>query len=330
MVKAIRLHKYGGPEQLRYEEITLPEVGPGEARIRHTAIGVNFADIHNRTGRYPLPSLPHVLGGEAAGVIEAVGSGVSGLKIGDRVSYAAGGPDFAPGAYADARVFDASRLIPLPDEITDVIAAAMMTKGITAQYLLKSVFHPTEGDTILVWAAAGGVGQILCQWAAHLGCRVIGVVGSQSKVQSALRNQCHHVLVAERDDIVARVRQLTGGAGASAVFDSIGKMAFHSSLKALRPHGTLISFGSASGPIPPLDVFSLNRHGSLGIISPGFSWFVTSSQELHRRASDLIDVVLRGIVRVQVNQLFKLEEAAAAHRSLEERNTVGASVLLPS
>lgn len=329
MVKAIRIHEYGGPDKLRYEDVEVGEPGPGEAYVRHTAIGLNFADTHNREGRYPLPHLPHVLGGEAAGVVEAVGPGVTGVRVGDRVAYAAGGPAFPPGSYSEARLFDASRLVLLPDEIDDVTAAGMIVKGLTAQYLLKSVYPVGPGDTIVVHAAAGGVGQILSQWANHLGARVIGVVGSQEKAGLALESGCSHVLVSGTDDVAGRVRQLTAGEGVPVVFDAVGRDTFDVSLECLRPRGTMVSFGTASGAVPPFDLFRLNKMGSLTITSAAFAWFVRSRAELLSRASDLIDVVLRGAVRIHVNQTFRLADAAEAHRSLESRKTQGASVLIP-
>jgi NADPH2:quinone reductase len=248
--KAIRIHEYGGPEKLRYEDIEVGHPGPGEAYIRHTAIGLNFADIHNREGRYPLPSLPHVLGGEAAGVVEAVGPGVADIKVGDRVAYAAGGPAFPPGAYSEARLFDASRLVLLPDEISDTVAAGMIVKGITAQYLLKAVYPVAPGDTIVVHAAAGGVGTVLTQWASHLGARVIGVVGSREKAELALRHGCRHAVIAGQEDVARRVRMLTAGEGVPAVFDGVGRDTFEASLHCLRPRGVLVSYGTASGPVP--------------------------------------------------------------------------------
>jgi NADPH2:quinone reductase len=329
LVKAIRIHEYGGPEKLRYEDVEVGEPGPGEAYVRHTAIGLNFADTHNREGRYPLPHLPHVLGGEAAGVVEAVGPGVTDVRVGDRVAYAAGGPAFPPGSYSEARLFDASRLVLLPDEIDDVTAAGMIVKGLTAQYLLKSVYPVGPGDTIVVHAAAGGVGQILSQWANHLGARVIGVVGSPEKARLALDNGCTHALVSSADDVPGRVRQLTAGEGVPVVFDAVGRDTFDISLECLRPRGTMVCFGTASGRVPPFDLFRLNKMGSLTITSAAFAWFVRSRVELLSRASDLIDVVLRGAVRIHVNQTFRLADAAEAHRSLESRKTQGASVLIP-
>lgn len=327
-MKAVRVHEYGGPDKLRYEDIEIGAPGPGQAYIRHTAIGLNFADTHNREGRYPLPHLPHVLGGEAAGVVEAVGPGVTDVKVGDRVAYAAGGPAFPPGAYAEARLFDAGRLVRLPNEIDDITAAGMIVKGLTAQYLIKSVYPVGPTDTIVVHAAAGGVGAILTQWANHLGARVIGVVSSKEKAQSALANGCHHALIGS-EDVADRVRQLTAGEGVPVVFDGVGKDTFDISLKCLRPRGMMVSYGTASGPVPSFDLFILNKLGSLSITSAAFAWFMRSRPELLSRASDLMDVVLRGAVKIQVNQTFKLSEAADAHRALESRRTQGASVLIP-
>lgn len=329
MIKAVRVHEYGGPDKLRYEDIEIGEPGPGEAYIRHTAIGLNFADLHNREGRYPLPSLPHVLGGEAAGIVTKVGPGVTDVKVGDRVAYAAGGPNFPPGSYAEARLFDASRLVILPDEIDDITAAAMIVKGLTAQYLLKSVYPVGPGQTMLLHAAAGGVGLIMSQWAAHLGARVIGVVSSEAKAQQARQNGCHHVLISSQENVAERVRQLTGGEGVPVVFDSVGKDTFETSLKSLRPRGALVSFGTASGPVPPFDLFLLNKMGSLTITSAAFAWFFRSRPELLSRAADLFDVVLRGVVKVPVNRTFPLADAAEAHRAIEQRQTHGASVLIP-
>jgi len=328
-MKVVRIHAYGGPEQLRYEDVDTEAPGAGEAFVRHTAIGVNFADLHNREGRYPLPRLPHVLGGEAAGVVEAVGPGVTQVKIGDRVAYAAGGPKFAPGSYAEGRVFPAERLICVPDEIDDVSAAALFTKGLTAQYLIRSVYRVQAGDTILVHAAAGGVGQFLAQWANHLGARVIGVVSSQEKAEIAAANGCRHVIQASDPDIPGRVRSLTGGEGVPVVYDSVGKDTFETSLDCLRPHGLMVSFGSASGRVPPFDIFALNAKGSLSVTSAAFAWFVRSREELLSRAADVVDVVLKGAVAINVNQRFALKDSADAHRALESRKTVGSTVLLP-
>ena len=327
--KAIRVHEYGGPEVLKLDEISVGTPGQGEVLIRHRAIGVNFADIHTRTGRYPLPILPHVIGGEAAGVIEAVGDGVTDLEPGDRVAYSSGGHALPRGSYAEARVLSARNLILLPDQIDDETAAAMVTKGLTAHYLLHDVFPVGPGQTILVHAAAGGVGLILSQWANYLGARVIGVVSSDAKAEIATQHGCHHTIVGDIGNIPARVRALTGGAGVPVVFDAVGHDTFEASLQSLRPKGTLVSYGTASGPIPPFDIFRLNEMGSLFVTSAAFHWHHRNREEVLSRAADLIDVVLRGEVRIAINQRYALEDAAQAHRDLESRATTGMSVLIP-
>ena len=273
--------------------------------------------------------MPHTLGGEAAGVIEAVGPEAGAWKVGDRVGYAAGGPDFQPGAYAEARTFPADRLIPLPDAIDDVTAAAILTKGLTAQYLLKSSYPVKRGETILLHAAAGGVGTLLAQWARHLGCRVIGVVGSREKAAVARENGSDDVIVSAEEDVAARVRALTRGVGVPVVYDSVGRDTFETSLRCLAPHGMLVSFGTSSGRAPPFEIFQLNRLGSLYVTSPGFAWFVRTREELLDRAADLFSVVLSGAVRVQPPKRYALADAATAHRDLEARRTSGASVLIP-
>ncbi len=328
-VTAVRIHDYGGPDRLRVETIDIDAPAAGEALVRHHAIGLNFADLHNRSGRYPLPSLPHVLGGEAAGVVEAIGPGVGDVKIGDRVAYSSGGPDFAPGAYAEARIMRVDRLVLLPNEIDDLMAASLLTKGLTAQYLLKSAHRVQAGDTILVHAAAGGVGTILTQWARALGCRVIGVVSTAEKAKTAATNGCHHVIVTEQEDIAGRVRSLTGGLGVSVVYDSVGRDTFEASLQSLQPHGTLVSFGSSSGAVPPFDLFQLNRLGSLKVSSAGFAWFVRSRSELLMRAADLFSAVLTGAVRTSVYKRYPLRDVRLAHEDMEARRTIGPSVLLP-
>lgn len=327
--KAIRVHEYGGPEALQYDEITVEAPGPGEVLIRQRAIGVNYADIHTRNGRYKLPELPHVIGGEAAGVVEAVGDGVTYLKVGDRVAYSSGGHALPRGSYAEARVLSAERLILLPDEIDDETAAAMITKGLTAHYLLFDVYPVGPGDTILVHAAAGGVGVIMCQWARALGARVIGVVSSEAKAEAALQYGCHHALVGDMDTLPDRVRALTAGEGVAVVFDSVGKDTFEASLHSLRTKGMLVSFGTASGPIPPFDIFRLNEMGSLYVTSAAFHWNLRNREEVMMRANDLIDVVLRGDVKITVNQRYALKDAAQAHIDMETRATTGMSVLLP-
>jgi len=328
-VRAIRIHEYGGPEVLRLEDVPIGAPGPGEVRVRHTAIGVNFADVHSRTGRYPFPSLPHCLGAEAAGTVEAVGDGVDYLRPGDRVTYSSGGPVLPRGAYCEARVMGADRLILLPDEIDDATAAAMTTKGLTAHYLIHDTYPVKAGDTIVVHAAAGGVGQILCQWARHKGARVIGIVGSEAKAEIAAAHGCHHPLVRGRDDIVRRVRALTGGEGVPAVFDSVGRDTFETSLQCLRPKGTFVSFGSASGPVPPLDLFQLNRMGSLYVTSAAFHVHLQNREEVLARGRDLIDMVVRGVIRISADRRYPLADAAQAHRDIEARATTGMTVLIP-
>ena len=327
--KAIRVHKYGGPDTLKLDEIPLSSPGPNEVLIRQRAIGVNYADIHTRNGRYPLPSLPHVIGGEGAGVVEALGRDVDHLQIGDRVAYSSGGHALPRGSYTEARVLSADRLILIPDEIEDETAAAMITKGLTTHYLLHDVFRVQPGQTILMHAAAGGVGVIMSQWARYLGARVIGVVSSKAKAEIALEHGCHHALVGDIDNIPARVRALTAGEGVPVVFDCVGRDTFEASLHSLRPRGTLVSFGTASGPIPPFDLFRLNALGSLYVTSAAFHWHLRNREEVLTRAADLIDVVLRGTVRIPVNQRYPLADAAQAHRDMESRTTTGMSVLIP-
>jgi NADPH2:quinone reductase len=326
---AVRVHAYGGPEALTYEKIRIAAPGAGEVLIRQRAIGLNYADIHTRNGRYPLPELPHVIGGEAAGVIEAVGTGVTGLKTGDRVAYSSGGHALPRGSYAEARVLSADRLILLPEEISEETAAAMVTKGLTAHYLLHDVFPVGPGQTILVHAAAGGVGVIMSQWARYLGARVIGVVSSEAKAEIALQHGCHHVLVGNMETLPDRVRALTAGEGVPVVFDSVGKDTFEASLHSLRAKGTLVSFGTASGPIPPFDIFRLNEMGSLYVTSAAFHWNLRNREEVMARANDLIDVVLRSEVKIPVSQRYLLSEASQAHRDMESRATTGMSVLIP-
>lgn len=324
-VHAIRIHRNGGPEELRYEAVEVGRPGPGEARIRHTAIGLNFIDIHHRTGRYPSAHLPIVLGMEAAGVVEEVGQGVGDVRVGDRVAYAGE----SPGADAELRVMPVERLVKLPDGIEDETAAAMMLKGLTAQYLLRAAYPVRPGETILIHAAAGGVGLILCQWARHLGARVIGTVSTKEKAALAKMHGCDHPIVYTEEDVVARVRELTDGAGLPVVYDSVGASTFEGSLLCLRRRGLVVSFGSASGPIPPFDLFRLNRMGSLYVTGAGLADYVHDRRELLERADELFAVVRSGAVRVSINQRYPLAEAARAHRDLEARRTVGSSILLP-
>ena len=324
-VFAIRIHKNGGPEELRYEEVEVGKPGPGEARVRHTAIGLNFTDIHHRTGRYPLPQFPHVIGMEAAGVVEEIGAGVTEVKVGDRVAYASD----RPRAYAQATVMPVGRLVQLPDFIGDEIAAALILKGLTAQYLIRGAYQIKAGETILIHAAAGGVGLIMCQWARHLGVRVIGTVSTEAKAELARQNGCDHPILHTEEDVVARVRELSGGAGLSVVYDGVGASTFETSLKCLRRRGLVVSYGSAGGVIPPFDLFRLNRMGSLYVTSAGLADYTHDRAELLERAEDLFSVVKSGAVRITINQRYPLAEAARAHRDLEARRTSGSSILIP-
>lgn len=324
-IHAVRIHRHGGPEELRYEAVEVGAPGPGEARVRHTAIGLNFTDIHHRTGRYPLPQLPHVIGMEAAGVVEDVGAGVNEVKVGDRVAYASD----RPRAYSQATVMPVWRLVKLPDAIDDETAAALMLKGLTAQYLIRGAYPVRAGETILIHAAAGGVGLIMCQWARHLGVRVIGTVSTEEKAALARQNGCDHPIVYTQEDVVARVRALTDGAGLPVVYDGVGASTFEQSLQCLRRRGLVVSYGSASGVIPPFDLFRLNRMGSLYVTSAGLADYTHDRAELLERAADLFGVVASGAVRVEVRGRYPLAEAARAHRELEARRTAGSSILLP-
>lgn len=324
-IHAVRIHRHGGPEELRYEPVEIGPPGPGEARVRHTAIGLNFTDIHHRSGRYPLAQLPHVLGMEAAGVVEELGPDVSGFSVGERVAYASD----RPRSYSQATVMPVGRLVKLPASISDETAAALVLKGLTAQYLIRGAYPVRAGETILVHAAAGGVGLIMCQWARHLGVRVIGTVSTDEKAELARQNGCEHPIVYTRDDVVARVRELTGGAGLPVVYDGVGASTFEKSLACLRRRGLLVTYGSASGPIPPLDLFRLNRMGSLYVTSAGLADYTHDREELLARADDLFSVVTSGAVRIEVKQRYPLAEAARAHRDLEARRTAGSSILLP-
>jgi NADPH:quinone reductase len=324
MPKAIVVHALGGPEQLRWEDVPRPEPGPGEARIRQTAVGLNFIDVYLRTGIYKSAGLPFVLGQEGAGVVEAVGPAVTEVKPGDRVAYAA-----VPGAYAEVRVISAARLVPLPAHIDDRTAAAIMLKGMTAEYLLRRCARVQSGDTILFHAAAGGVGSLACQWAHHLGLRVIGTAGGPEKVRLALARGCDHVIDYDREDVVARVKALTGGAGVATVFDSVGGKTFAASLDCLRPRGLLVSFGQSSGLVAPFEPTTLSAKGSLFLTRPTLGHYVATRDELLTAAGALFDVVGSGTVKVEIGQTYALSDAATAHRDLEARRTTGSTVLLP-
>jgi NADPH2:quinone reductase len=324
-VNAVRIHKNGGPEELRYEEVEVGEPGPGEARVRHTAIGLNFTDIHHRTGRYPVPQFPHVIGMEAAGLVEAVGKGVSEVRPGDRVAYASE----KPRAYSQATVMPVTRLVKLPDFIDDETAAAVILKGLTAQYLLRGAYRVSAGETILIQAAAGGVGLIMCQWARHLGARVIGTVSSAEKAELAKANGCEHPIIYTQEDVVARVRTLTDGVGLPVAYDGVGGSTYEMSLQCLRRRGLCVFYGSAGGVIPPFDLWRLNRMGSLYVTFAGLADYLHTREEMLERAADLFSVLKSGAVKVPINQRYKLADAAQAHRDLEARRTVGSSILLP-
>jgi len=325
MSKAIRIHAYGGPEELRWEEVETGKPGPGEVRLRHTAVGLNFIDVYHRTGLYPLPALPASIGMEGAGVVIEVGDGVTEVEPGDRVAYAMG----APGSYCEERIYPAARLVRLPDEIDDKHAAAMMLQGMTAQYLLRSTYRVKAGDTILIHAAAGGVGLIACQWAKHLGATVIGTVGSDEKAELARRHGCDHPIVYSRENFVERVKEITKGKGLPVVYDSVGKDTFYQSLDCLQPRGLLASFGQSSGPIGPVDLGILAAKGSLYVTRPTLGTYAASRTDLLHCAKELFEVVASKAVKVEINQTYPLSQAAQAHRDLEARKTTGSTVLLP-
>ena len=327
MTHAIRIHQTGGPEVMRWEEVDLPAPAAGEATVRHEAVGLNFIDIYHRAGIYPVP-LPSGIGMEGAGVVTAVGSGVTDLAVGDRVAYASG-PLEPYGAYAEARNTPADRLVKLPDGIDFKTAAAMMLQGMTAQYLLRRTYRVQAGDTVLIHAAAGGVGLIVCQWAKALGATVIGTVGSDDKAALARAHGCDHPIVYTRENFAERVRQITGGAGVPVVYDSIGKDTFFASLDCLRPLGLMVSFGNASGTVPPFDLGELTRRGSLFLTRPSLFGYTAQRADLLAAAADLFDVVTSGKVRVEVNQTYALKDAARAQTDLAARRTTGSTVMLP-
>lgn len=324
MTRAVVIDRTGGPEVLEYRETPLSAPGPGEVTLAQEAVGLNYIDVYHRTGLYPVPSLPAVIGMEGAGVVEAVGEGVETLKPGDRVAYAG-----VLGAYAQRRNMPAERLVPLPDGIGFDQAAAMMLQGMTAQYLTRRTYRVEAGDRVLLHAAAGGVGLIAAQWLNHLGATVIGTVGSEPKAELARAHGCHHVINYRTEDFVDRVRELTGGEGVDVVYDSVGKATFAGSLDCLRPLGMMVSFGNASGAVPPFEPGLLAQKGSLFFTRPTIMHYIASTEDLLRTAGDLFDVVRSGVVRIEVNQRYPLSEAGRAHRDLEARTTTGSSILLP-
>ena len=323
MAKAIRFHETGGPEVLRLEDVDVGEPGPGQARVRHTYIAVNFIDIYFRTGRYPLP-LPNGLGSDAVGVVEAVGPGVTDIKVGDRVGYLIG----PQGAYSEARVMPAEVLIPLPEGISDRTAATLMMKGMTAQYLFRQVYPLQGGETILYHAAAGGVGLIACQWARAMGVTMIGTVSSDEKAALAKANGCAYTIVTSRENIAQRVREITDGKGVPVVYDSVGKDTLEASLDSLQPRGSLISNGTSSGPVV-IDSQLLAVKGSIWVTRPAMMHYITPRAHMLEMADELFGHVLAGRITSEPRQTFALADAAEAHRALESRATTGATVLVP-
>lgn len=324
MTHAIRIHQTGGPDVLRWEEVDLAAPAAGEATVRHHAVGLNFIDTYHRTGLYPLP-LPAGIGLEGAGVVEAVGEGVTEVKVGDRVAYA-GGP---VGAYAEARNIPAHRLLLLPDAIDFRTAAAMMLQGLTTAYLLRRTYRVQPGDAVLIHAAAGGVGLIACQWAKALGATVIGTVGSDAKAALARAHGCDHVINYRSENFTARVREITGGEGVPVVYDGVGKDTFMGSLDSLRPLGMMVAYGNASGPVPPMDLLLLSQKGSLFVTRPTLMSYTAKRADLVALGSELFDVVAAGKVRIEVNQSYALKDARQAHLDLEARRTTGSTILLP-
>ncbi len=324
MPHAIRIQTPGGPDALKWEEVAVGAPGPGEARVRHTAVGVNYIDTYHRSGLYKLP-LPSGIGSEAAGVVEAVGSGVDWVKPGDRVAYCGG----AVGSYSEVRVMPAERLVKLPDGISDRVAATLMLKGFTVQYLFRQTHRLKEGETILFHAAAGGVGLIACQWARALGVTMIGTVGSDEKAALAKANGCAQTIVYTRENFVERVKALTGGKGVPVVYDGVGKDTFPASLDCLSPRGLFVSYGNASGPVPPLDIMLLTAKGSLYVTRPTLVTYTAKREDIAAMAKELFDLVLAGKIVSEPRQTFPLKDAAAAHRALESRATTGATVLIP-
>ena len=323
MIKAIRIHSPGGPEVMKWEDVPRPEPCPGEALIKQEAVGLNYIDVYFRSGLYKAPTMPLIIGQEGAGTVLAVGPGVTTVKPGDRVAYAG-----ALGGYATERVIAADRLVKLPDAIDFKTAAAMMLQGMTAQYLVRRTHPVKAGETIVVHAAAGGVGLILCQWAKHLGATVIGVVSTEQKAELARAHGAAHTVVGA-GNLVAEVKRITGGAMVPVVYDSVGKDTWNASLDCLAPLGLMVSYGNASGPVPPVDISILSAKGSLYVTRPNLATYTAKRADLEKVAGELFDVVSKGAVKIEVNQTFPLKDAAAAHIALESRKTTGSTVLLP-
>jgi NADPH2:quinone reductase len=325
MSKAVRLYEQGGPEVLKYEDVDVPAPGPGEAQVRHGAVGLNYIDVYHRSGLYPLPQFPAVIGMEGAGTVEAVGDGVSEVAVGDRVAYAAPPP---PGAYAELRNMPAQHLVKLPDDISFEQGAAMMLQGMTVEYLILRTYPVQKGETVLVHAAAGGVGLIQCQWLNHLGVTVIGTVGSEEKAKLARAHGCHHTVLYNEGDWVAKVKELTNGEGVPVVYDSVCNTTFAGSLECLKRRGMMVNFGQASGPYNDFNI-SMLAPKSLFLTRPTLFAYNATRPELEASANALFDVVRSGAVKIEVNQTYPLAEAAQAHRDLEARKTTGSTVLIP-
>ncbi len=325
MTHAIRIHQPGGPEALVWEEVEVGAPGPGEVRLAQNAVGLNYIDVYHRTGLYPVPALPTAIGMEAAAIVEAVGDGVAELAPGDRVAYASG----PVGAYAEARLMPAGRVVKLPDEISDQQAAAMMLQGMTTRYLIRRTYRVAAGETVLFHAAAGGVGLIACQWLKHLGATVIGTVGSEEKAALARAHGCDHTINYRSENFSERVRELTDGAGVPVVYDSVGKDTFEGSLGCLAPMGMMVSFGNASGPVPAFEPSILSAKGSLFLTRPSLIHYTAKREDLVASAEDLFEVVGSGAVKIEVNQTYPLAETAQAHRDLEARKTTGSTIMLP-
>jgi len=323
MAQAVRMHQTGGPEVLALEDVAVGEPGPGEARLRHVAVGINFADTYFRTGMYPVP-LPAGMGVEAAGIVEAVGEGVTNVKPGDRVTYT--GFVNTLGAYSTERLIPAAPLIKLPDAIPFETAAAMTMRGLTSAYLMRRIWPLAQGDTILLHAAAGGVGLIVSQWAKILGLNVIGTVSSEAKAEVARAHGCDHVILYGREDVAKRVREITGGVGVAVVYDSVGKDTFEGSLDSLRRRGLLVCVGTASGPIPPINAMQLAMKGSLYVTRPALADYVADPAEKAALAAEMFGHVAAGRIRIEINQRYQLKDAVQAHRDLEARRTTGSSI----
>ncbi len=323
--QAIRFQRIGGPEVLNLEQVVVGAPQAGHVLVRHTAIGLNYIDTYHRSGLYPIQTFPSGIGLEAAGVVERVGDGVTDIKEGDRVAYGTG----PIGAYSQLRVMPADKLVKIPEGVDDKTAAAMMLKGLTAQYLLRRTYKVQKGDNILIHAASGGVGMILCQWAKHLGANVIGTVGSPQKATVARAHGCDHTILYRIENFAARVKDFTGGKGVAVVYDGVGKDTFMGSLDCLSRLGMMVSYGNASGSVPPFDIGVLNQKGSLFLTRPSLMGYAATRDELVSMAAELFDVVKNGTVKIEINQTYKLRDAAQAHRDLESRKTTGCTVILP-